>query len=44
MDKLEQLKDIIDETLFSATNFVLEQAEVKPSFDKVDKTISFLDF
>ena len=44
MDKLEQLKDIIDETLFSATNFVLEQAEVKPSFDKVDKTISFLEF
>lgn len=34
--KLEQLKDIIDETLCSATNFVLEQEEVKPSFDHVD--------
>lgn len=33
--KLEQLKDIIDETLCSATNFVLEQEEVKPSFDMV---------
>lgn len=34
MDKLDQLKGIIDETLFSATNFVLGQTEVKPSFDK----------
>lgn len=34
--KLEQLKDIIDETLCSATNFLLEQEEVKPSFDHVD--------
>ncbi|XP_061189367.1 LON peptidase N-terminal domain and RING finger protein 1-like [Saccostrea echinata] len=34
MDKLDQLKGIIDETLFSATNFVLGQTEKKPSFDK----------
>lgn len=40
MDKLEQLQGIINETLSSATNFVLEQAEVKPSFNKVRFTRS----
>jgi hypothetical protein len=43
MDKLEQLQGIINETLSSATNFVLEQAEVKPNFDRVNFLFSCFD-